>query len=251
MTRRVVCFFACLLFVVFTITALAGEEKKEKENSLHKGAWAMQFEIGGSLLDFRLYDYSGETFSGKYHLSESRALKFGIEVYGSAMDINKDKESASPSKSTSSLTIRQVKNQRFQGVCHYLWYLRENNGFHFITGLGPVFDIELRHSEESSDSNLGTDQNSKTNSDLIYKNNSYYFGLSGAVGVEYFFSKNTSLIAEYQSSAGYEYAERESVLNSSNSSESVSFQNEQSDKQTTSMFRYGSSRVKVGLSIYF
>ena len=109
----------------------------------------------------------------------------------------------------------------------------------------------MRHSEESSDSNLGTDQNSKTNSDLIYKNNSYYFGLSGAVGVEYFFSKNTSLIAEYQSSAGYEYAERESVLNSSNSSESVSFQNEQSDKQTTSMFRYGSSRVKVGLSIYF
>ena len=249
MTRRVV----CLLFVVFTISALAGEEKKEKQNSLHKGAWALQFEVQGSLLDFQLYDYLGQTFSGKYQLSDKRALRFGVELNGSVADIDHTVSASETAGESDESTNQKLNNQSYSAVCQYMWYLRKNNGFHFMVGLGPQMGFSFNDLDDRSkyDFELTQEESPNMSEDYIRKYSSYHLGLAGSIGFEYFITSNLSTMMEFQSNCYIRYDVAKTTKNRTNADGIDDNDSFISDKRTSRQFSYGSTRVKIGLSVYF
>ncbi len=247
-TRRVMFPFICLLFI-FTTSVAAGEKKKQ--NSLQKGAWAMLFEISGSLMDFRVTDYLGSTFSGKYHFSDNRALRFGVEIDGSMVEIDRDINTVYEGTSTHAEYVEYYVH-RFRSVFHYLWYLPQESGFSAFLGFGPFFDLDfMKKNFNRETESTGPSGETGTTVESNYRDNNYYAGLSGAIGVEYFIGKSFSAILEYQSNAGYTYYVRKNDMNSSSHGDVNVYPKSQSDKRTSRSFRYGGSHVKIGISVYF
>lgn len=247
MTRRVV----CLLFVVFSISALAGEEKKEKQNSLHKGAWAMQFEISGSLLNFKVNDYLGSTFSGKYHYADNRAWRFGLELNGYRGRSDIDAVDDSPSFAQTSHGNSTNSDHDIDFVLHHLWYVRENNGFHLNFGVGPRINLHAENRDDKIEHMVRLDSTTNSYSSGRLSRQDYFLGLSGSIGFEYFLLQNLSLMTEFQSNLGYQFSKYETTgLNSSQSDNSTT-NREQELKNTDHGFKYYSSHVKVGVSVYF
>ena len=62
--------------VVLGVTPARSQESAEKEfeNSLVKGAWALQFQVGSN---FTLRSFQGDTFSIKKHTSDGKAWRGG------------------------------------------------------------------------------------------------------------------------------------------------------------------------------
>lgn len=250
--RTVVVLFVCFIQVVLLSTVMA-EEVEEKKNSLQKGAWAMQFQVYGSLLDFQIYDYLGQTFSGKYHHADRRALRFGVELSGSTADVDKTESENEAAGIMDVATDQKLSSQSYSGICQYLWYLRENNGFHFMIGLGPQLSVSWSKSDllRTGDYDLTDVGAMRIQEDVINKSSTYYLGLAGSLGFEYFVGKNLSAMMEFQSSGGYRYKISETTRATTSIGGISENDSHQSNKQTTREFKYSSTRVKIGLSVYF
>ena len=83
MNRRIMQLAVLLVLVTFYTSIHAEEcQAKNTEHSLYKGAYAVNFGLSGDLWNLSIDDYWGSTFSGKYHLTNNRALRIGLEMRG-------------------------------------------------------------------------------------------------------------------------------------------------------------------------
>jgi hypothetical protein len=236
--------------VTLSSTTIAGEnEEQATKHSLHKGAFALNFGLSGSLLDISLRDYMDSYFSGKYQLSDKRALRFGINFSGSSEDRDYDRTRVYNSTSSyhDQTEDRSSSGNQVSLFLQYIWYIKNNKNYYFTMGIGPTMD--LRRTEYDSDNTNyqydpdGNSENRSLNNGL-YEN--YFVGLTGSIGVEIFVVSNLSLLAEFHPSIGYTFSERsDNQLNSQQNYRDSSY------REKTKKLSYKSNHVRLGISVYF
>jgi len=250
MKSRDIVILLCGLLVSSSFSQALNYDKGKAKHSLHKGSWALQFALTGSLMELRMIDYMGSFFSGKYHFSDKRALRLGVEFSGSSEDRNSSNNDEYQSGFRNSEDNRQSSSHYIALVFQHLWYLRANNNIHFYMGIGP--DLSWRISNYSSDADVDySNENDVNSSQNITKKKSisYYLGFQGSIGVELFTSKNLSLLVEFYPWLGYSYLRYERNYDKEQSAGEESISTQEID--TTKVFNYRTNEVKLGLSFYF
>ncbi|MBU0710957.1 hypothetical protein KKA87_03400 [bacterium] len=151
---------------------------------------ALQFSIEP---DFQLGSFQGSTISIKKHLSEKRALRYGISLTGG----NTISESNRKIITNDSLNLKNNSDNSsysFTLMSQYLIYKSTRYSYLFY-GLGPIFRYTNQIRESETKNNLTGDWESSDINDRNTK--SYYYGLSFVFGVEVFVSKTISIHGEY------------------------------------------------------
>jgi hypothetical protein len=220
-------------------------------NSLQKGNWALQFEMYGGFLTFQIREYLGATFSGKYHISDNRALRVGLDIDGASTDFAVESDQKNQDYARETTSDGTNSNHNLNLVLQHLWYLRENNGIHLYTGLGPMIYINTKRVDQTDDLYHESETDFVDDKTVRHSTDKNYFlGLSGSIGVEYFIKQNLGLSFEFQSSVGYDY-EIDKYKRTSERADDSDYGFDENSDRTSHGFSYHSNRVKVGLSIYF
>jgi len=222
--------FVMLGFVFFVQTPHA------KENSLKKGKWALQFQIDNN---FHLSSFQGSTLSLKKHTSDTRALRLGLSVQFEYNDGQLDRPLYGPGNSPGN---REFINHSYKLDLQKLYYVNSSAAVNLFFGIGPT--ASYNYSKDERDTR--NDDNSFVDY-WSYKSSGYSAGVAGIIGVEWFASKDISLLAEYETSILYRGSARETTRNTVQSS----YQFKQYDYQSSDGILISSAAVKFGLSVYF
>lgn len=230
-------FFLITVALCFTgmQDALASNFAKE---SLRPGSWSLQFGIGN---DFRLQSFDGLMISCKRHYSANSAIRLGVDL------------SAALRNSKSDLythlypvyrTDEDADGLTIDVSAMYLYYPSSGRRVNLFLGIGPDIgywrDKSVRERME---------RQYDTGIDYMETRSSYRYaihaGAKGALGVEWFATKDISLLAEYGAVMAYSYSFAEHVT----------------ENHGTGLDRYSHlisrqlqlthSSVKFGLSVYF
>lgn len=236
----------CLLIVSLTIillpelSAQTDDEKTEPiENSLAADKWALMFQIDQY---FTLTSFEGTMLSVKRHFSSSSALRFGFSAtFGSGdasgneqeiiADTGLSDEASSSSSTTSGFTVN----------LQYLLYPNPGDDINLFLGAGPL--IQLSHNSSESNQVLTNSGRHST-----YDRDTWYLGVSGAVGVEWFATRSLSFHGEYGAAVQYITSTRTQVDIQSGGSTGDSRTEFTGDSHE---WRYSSQAVKFGVSAYF
>lgn len=213
-----------LFFIVFTKVCFPQNESYL--DSLD-GKFALQFQISDN---FNLTNFQGTTFSGKYHLGKRDAVRLGL-----SLDFG-DSELDGQTNQFDTVNVAKINATQnsfgFNVKAQYIKYLIETNTVAFFSGVGPFFSYNETTNKTNSE---GTPE------DKNYRNSAdqYSLGLDLLLGVEWFFTKNMSLSAEY----GLKFMYR-SRTNSYNSEIIAGSTNETSYSIT-------GNDINFGISVYF
>ena len=195
--------------------------QSDDDPQLESGTWALQFQITDN---FTLGAFEGSVLSAKRQLSESRALRLGLDI--NAVTSSQDERSFAAGGSEDSQTDLNLDLD-----LQYVSYLNQEGLVRAYAGVGPTLGYGRTKIEETSD---------EQGSELT--RNTYLVGVVGLVGAEWFVRSNISLTAEYGALASY----------AAISTQRVNVQNGnvvgESDE---SRWRFGSRPVRFGVSVYF
>lgn len=228
---------------------IEGEDNSVNNNSLIEGSWALQFQIGSN---FNLSAFQGLAISAKRHYTANNALRLGVSI--NSLTMNKDESALS--KSTSDTSSGKLSGDDISFsiniVGMYLRYITFHKNINVFYGFGPLIGYGYYFSEASYENEYlvnGSIYKSKSKN----SSNSISFGTTGILGVEWFFSPEMSLHAEYGIEAFYHFykSKRETKVELALSG---SFQTAESTSESTSdvgAFQLKSTGVKFGISIYF
>lgn len=217
-------FLAVLIAFVFFISSDLFSQSKSPDssaakNSLHKGAWAVQFGIDK---DFTLTNFSGASFTIKRHFSKNIALRFGVSLrlsdYDSRLNI----------ADTLISGINGYENDfGFNLLMQY--YLNPGKEFKVYFLAGPIFSYGYGKSSSASYNSYTTNFTRK------------YISAGGEIGfgAEYFVFRTFSLFAEYSAYVAYSQVE-----------DYVSYELI-SSKLESSSTSFNFDNVRFGLSVYF
>lgn len=136
------------------------------KNSLKQSKFALQFQIDNN---FTLKSFQGNTLSFKYHIYDESAVRLGFSVNG-FVETNRQKND---------IEVSRTKSYEFTINAQFIQYIKTFEDVSLYTGGGPLFFKRYN-----------------TTSSPGYEN-MWYLGLSGILGIEWFFKKNMSLTAEY------------------------------------------------------
>jgi opacity protein-like surface antigen len=170
-----------IFFLIFTKVCLPQSESYL--DSLD-GKFALQFQISDN---FNLTNFQGTTFSGKYHFGCRSAVRVGFSV-----NLNNSDAKNNITLLDTSLTLSSDANQYVFGMIfrtQYIHYIPGMYDIMFFIGGGPFVGF-----------NSGTNEISYTNNDPTNRKETlddFTVGLDLLVGVEWMFTKNMSLSAEY------------------------------------------------------
>ncbi len=232
-TRFLVLISLLILSFTFNSFAQADSSKFDLE-----GKWALQFQINQN---FTLNSFQGSTFSGKYHLTNSSALRIGVTVFGHSTTENNNKNKYNADTLHSSSKVESTLNDNWISIeLQYLYYAKMTNSISAYFGAGVHYSRNFR----TQDSN--TEEIYMSNENFSHSRKEYSaYGLGADIlmGVEWFVRSNIGILAEYSSGFNYEHRESETPKNE-NDAENY-FDNE---RTTYSFSPHG---VKFGLSIYF
>lgn len=234
--------FLFTLVCVMSTTVLAQQDivkEKARANSLVDGAWALQFQIRSS---FRLNDFQGMTFSGKYHLSNKKAIRLGLEFDASISSGTDEQYHVSPYDTISTIADIDSSTQSIELVAQYLVYPSPEASANFYFGAGPL----VRFFRIDAESELISEYGDTTYiSRPINYNKTWAVGINGVIGVEWFAAKNISMLAEYGVALEYRSVK---LIRNYVSSRGDSFTRFEDDKK---FFEFNPISVKFGLSVYF
>lgn len=223
--------FALIFLTIVNLHAQEAEPKSE--NGLKAGSWSLQFSITNN---FRLSSFEGTLISAKKHFSDKKALRFGLTLSGNTLNSNEEIEDfRADTLANKNDNTDESDNFSFGFNTHFLYYPAPTNTVNIYWGVGPSFSIALSTKESSRTASENQSQTSE-------KRTSISVGVSSALGVEWFVSKNFSFIAEYGLQASYLYFKGEK------SSESSSVRTDITNRKE---FRVNRDSVKFGLSVYF
>jgi hypothetical protein len=155
-------------------------------------------------LQFRVYDFislssfKGALISYKYHCSEKNAWRFGISLRGNSGSQN-DERNNYYADSTLLDQKRSLNHWNIQLIAQYLNYLNVKDEIKLFYGIGPFLGLSIN--------NYNTDKVNTFGTTVVYEkkriNENYQIGITGSLGIEWFFRKNMSLHAEYGFNAYY------------------------------------------------
>jgi hypothetical protein len=204
------------------------------------------FRFPKTSLQFSLNQYSGlRSFEGgllsaKYHFSNQLAMRLGIDSRLSNSEDNIKSEEVETDSLISKYNRTSTKNT-VMILSTFLYYFNPSDEFKLFTGTGPILGISTRTQNEANSFTAFT--NSKDNESLTYS-----AGLRFVFGLEWFFRKNMSLLAQYGFQALYSWSETETK--SSFTSQTGSLMTRKTTK-TTNGFNLSSGIPNLGLSLYF
>ena len=191
------------IFYLFSISSLYSQDSS-KVSSL-KDNFALQFQVNG----FYLQQFQGSNLSCKYHVSHNSAWRLGVGISASADLSNK----------FNNVALTKNEYQSINLAIQYIRYVKTVDDISLYLGSGPNYTRYYRKYDNWQD-----------------RNNSWSLGISGIVGMEWFFNSSMSMSGEY------------GILLSYNNSKSVDSDGNTSDSQTINV---GSgNQFKIGLSVY-
>ncbi len=191
-----------------------------------EGKYALQFQISDN---FNLTNFQGTTFSGKYNFECRSAVRVGLTVNYNNADAN-----SSETLLDTNIVNTTDANQNVFGLTirtQYIHYVPTMYDILFFFGGGPFVGF-----------NSGTNESNANYLDPMHRKETlddFFAGLDAIVGVEWFFTKNMSLSAEYGLRFTYNSSTRK-------------FEDEHSIREST-MKRYiiGGGDINFGISVYF
>lgn len=238
--------FLFTLACVMSTPALAQRDiiqEKARSNSLVDGAWALQFQISDR--GFTLRSFQGLAFSGKYHLSDKKAIRLGLEFDASISSGTHEEYRRTPYDTMSTIADIDSNMQSIEFVAQYLVYPSVEANVNFYFGAGPLVQFFRVDAEpEITSEYVDTTYVSKP----INYNKTWAVGINGVIGVEWFATKNISLLAEYGVALkytslkfirSYVYVSKDGLFY---------FNRYEDDKE---FFEFDPMSVKFGLSVYF
>ncbi len=199
----------------------------------------MQFSVHPT---YGLRSFNGGLISAKYHFSNRLAFRFGLDASIRTSDDTRKRKSflEDTLRLSSQYTISDARNNVLF-VSTFLYYFNPLAQFKFYAGIGPVFGIQHRsESKGLRDHPQGTTQSQ--NSTL------YQAGVQTEYGLEWFFLKNMSLLAQYGFRALYGW-----YRNEQKTEYNYSDGRKENTNDTINGTRYylSSGIAQFGLSIYF
>jgi hypothetical protein len=214
------------LSVLFMIITFSSPACPDQDSTRSRGKYALLFQVGSN---FQLQSFSGTTVSFKYQMNKRSALRFGVSISGSSNTRDFNQNYFHPD--TSFLGNEKTNGINLSFTFQYLRYNHLNHDVAFYYGGGPVIGFSY-----SRDNTIYT-INNVPESDR--KSNSYNAGLNFVGGVEWYLTKNLSLLGEYGFSFSYNY----NITNFVDNYEKYNYK--------TKGYSLGSSAVKLGVSVYF
>ncbi len=193
-----------------------GTPQPAPRNSLVDGSWSMQFRI---VNDFQLSSFEGTLISAKRHFSDKSAFRFGIAADFSLENTDSDNIARYQDRDSYAFTLNG----------QYIHYTSPGSAINFYLGIGPHLHYNSSMTE--------TEEGNNTQKTSIH---TLAFGAITSYGLEYFLTRQISLICEYGAGLRYTTSRNETEANGLLSSET-----------DTDEFRFFSASVDFGLSVYF
>jgi hypothetical protein len=229
-------FLFCLIAVA--LIALAVSPVSAKENSLKKGAWAIQFEIDD---DFQPRSFKGSMLSIKKHYSRKSAWRLGVSMMINVDDLSRTNQSVSMGRTRKSADQIDSDDFSLDLTFQYLYYPSPRKQMNVFFGIGPHIGY-LFSRDDRIDYDIMYDTliiYGESRNLYEYKSDKFVFGAAASMGVEWFFMKSASLMAEYGANLDFEFS-------------SYDRKSETTDlDENHDRFRLFSTGVKFGLSVYF
>jgi len=226
-------FFISILVFALSLNSFA--QTNEKPINL-KGKWALQFQIDRY---FTLSEFQGGTISGKYHLNNSSAIRFGARINTTSDDSEGSLTMGLPDTTMSSSRNSTTSYQSIMFLAEYLHYSAISDNIAMYLGAGVNYSTNPRTVEETYIDNNTT--SSPTMTDEVEWTE---YGVQLLIGVEWFVRSNIGLTAEY--SSRYYSAEREATSTFDDGDGSV-----MTETYNSSYSGFDYDYVKFGVSIYF
>ncbi len=232
-----------LVVILFSAINIYSQSKtdttKQKPYKFYKNSF--QFRIQQFLT---LSDFQGGLVSYKYHFNNHNAFRFGLRIQVDNNNTDEKKNDFIGSNNYSNNS--DLTNVEYRLSSQFLYYLNPLNDIKFYLGLGPTVSFS-KNSNNSERNDINNDNTNKSTGFSKFK--IYSLGISAAYGVEWFFSKKLSLIAEYGFAMFYYKSE-------SNSKNIIYDKNgktlsNNSYSSSSSGFKFNSSGINFGLSVYF
>ncbi|HEY3249837.1 MAG TPA: hypothetical protein VGK25_01835 [Ignavibacteria bacterium] len=222
------------LFLIALLTMNCFSQAKDtlnSRNSLEKGKWAVQFEVGN---DFKLSSFDGVIISLKYSLSSKFAVRFGAGVNASNSDQTLDFKDYYYGYTGSESFNDNSKEVTF--ISNILFYPNPRSLLNIFFGIGPRASYLDRNDERIYiDGYKG-----------YRKINSWALGLNGVFGCEWFPLKFLSLFGEYSVYGTYGKTTDEDYVREISTGEIVEYYYLYSDN-----FQFRGNIARLGLSLYF
>jgi hypothetical protein len=232
-TRQSYAIVSSLFLVLLIASAPCAQSKAD--NSLTAGAWALQFEIEDN---FDLGSFEGSTISIKKQTSPGSAWRLGLSV---AINARVADNVSDILDSIRNSTDNHSQNQSVGVTVHRLWYPSPDRLVNVFIGLGPIGSFS--HATTGSSNTSASGRFTKDERESW----SWSAGVSGILGVEWFATRNISLLAEYGTVAEYEHIKNERTQWSYNYGDVFT----QDTESTSDAFNFSARSVKFGLSVYF
>lgn len=191
--------FITLALLAFSSAAAA----QTQDHSLEDGSWALQFQVSGLV---NLSDFQGGIISGKYHLADTRAIRFGVRLRASTLDRTdesfQESETTFPGGGVQGDTYeseREADGHEFSvGLrSQYLVYPAPVRQIKLYVGGGPMVDFGWSANEQVMIVAPPAEANFHRLDETESSARSWSFGAQGILGAEWFPARRISLTAEY------------------------------------------------------
>jgi opacity protein-like surface antigen len=224
--------------------AQAERDTTRRPPALQEGGWGLQYQV--TSLNALLSGFQGSLISARYHLSDQRALRFGVTI-STTFDNREESESVhndvideAISEQTSDL------GSHLYGLSgQYLHYVEPASQVFVFAGGGPQFSYN-RTSRETT--NLPDPDNEDFREETDTKETTYSVGLGAVLGVEWFVHSNVSLSVEYPLSLDYRHTHTEDTQRSI---EEGTVEEEQTSTADISGLNLGGQSVRIGVTFSF
>ncbi|RKY94821.1 MAG: hypothetical protein DRQ13_07810 [Ignavibacteriae bacterium] len=221
-----------LLFILPLFLTTAFSQNTSYLDSLD-GKFALQFQISEN---FNLSSFQGTVFSGKYNFSSRDAVRLGLSInFG---DTEEDNTGSRSDTNLVSTARKELNSFNFVVKTQYIYSMSITNDIGFFIGGGPFISYTTSSSESKWLANQVETMRTYT-SDIIG------IGLDLINGVEWMFSKNMSLSAEYGLKFNYTSSEEKRV------SENTSGNYGTTEESNRKSFLITGNHINFGITVYF
>lgn len=259
-----------LIITLVTCNLLAAQETDLKPIHVpQKGDRALQFAVRGL---FNLSSFQGGTLSYKKHFSSQSALRIGINIrlnsraYEGSEEWDNTYRYEDYEDSTDYLRFEEETYDLTDNsdiwsadiITQWIKYPEARNDVQPYWGVGPTLSYSY-HNEDDESASMDSTADPRF---YRYTSFSYGVGVSGVLGLEWFFRKNMSLTAEYQSSFQARYGTTQRHLKRTSShlyydEEGTIYRWRSETREQESEVKSSrpdlslTSSMKLGLSLYF
>jgi hypothetical protein len=218
---------AVVSLIVFSQQAIGQEEKVDKNSGTNENKkWGLQFQIDKSTF---LTAYNGTTLSIMRNINEKRAWRAGVSFNGNISDYLNEIDYL-PGDSLVFSTDGKQNDYNFQLTIQYLFKKKISDNVSCYYGFGPNF---LKSNANQKFKNVSDEPT------IEYRG--WGIGCTGVFGVEWFFQKQISLNAEYNT--GFFYQRSKTIQKRIYPNYKII--------DTQNLYSFISSPVRFGVSVFF